>query len=352
MDVSKIELLNQTLNIKDMESRTNINNINTKLNTNKIIIVTDSYGNYPTTDTSYLALLKNFYKINTIYSTAINGSGFGVGGNTFQMSLQNLINTLNTDTKNLISDVYVLGGANDRSHTSDIRSGAIEFATIVKTNLPNAKMHVGFLGYKTQLSDVATMYEAMRIYHTLQDIGFTYCTGVDQCLRRTGIGSDTLHPNDYGAYCLARGVYNVIMTGATQVATEQRELSYQNTGVVTSISGLAGISEFRRDGIVHYFAILNSNYVTLNMSNQNFTATRIIPIIIVNDADVTWRGRNIGSCITLKAIIGSVENIVTLKYGEDQTIWLFVPGKEGQNNVNTITLFGNWGISMDDFYSN
>jgi lysophospholipase L1-like esterase len=355
--VSKFNLFDQEIDIKDSQARDTMNDLNTRLtaaekviNRKNIIIVADSFGNYPTESSSYIAKLKDLFP-HTIYSTAVNGAGFAKPGNTFQQNLTTLVNSLDDNVLDTIDAVYVLGGYNDYPYRDNIRNSAQLFVNYCKNTLPNAKLYVGFISYHTDRSIVAYLYETMRTYQTLSDLGITYLPGSDQIYRRLSIGTDGLHPNDYGASVLARGVYSLIMTGSANIATEQRTLSYNRGQLISSLDGLTSINEFRRSGTVYYFAV-SDNYIVINFkSPQNFTITRIIELCIFTNADVTWRGKNIGAAVSVQAVIGSVRQTVTLKYGEGQTLWMFIPSDPSFTNVSSITIMSNWYACMDDFYS-
>lgn len=355
--VSKFNLFDQEIDIKDSRARDTMNNLSARLtaaekviNRKNIIIVADSFGNYPTESSSYIAKLKDLFPY-TIYSTAVNGAGFAKPGNTFQQNLTTLVNSLEADVLDTIDAVYVLGGYNDYPYTDNIRNRAQLFVNYCKSALPNAKLYVGFISYHTDRTIVGSLYETMRIYQSLNDLGITYLPGSDQIYRRLSIGTDGLHPNDYGASVLARGVYSLIMTGSANIATEQRSLSYNLGSIISSLGGLTGIFEFRRSGTVYYFTASN-NYITINFTTpQDFTSTRTIGLCVITNADVTWRGRSIGDAVSVQAVIGSMRQTVTLKYGEDQTLWMFIPSHSSLTNIRSITLNANWYACMDDFYS-
>lgn len=355
--VSKFNLFNQSIDIKDRQAQETIEDLSGRLaaaekiiKRKNIIIVADSFGNYPTESSSYIAKLKDVFR-NTIYSTAVNGAGFAKPGNTFQQNLTTLVNSLDSDILDTIDAVYVLGGYNDYPYSDNIRNSAQLFVNYCKSVLPNAKLFVGFIAYHTDREVVASLYETMRIYQTLSNLGITYLPGSDQIYRRLSIGTDGLHPNDYGASVLAQGVYSLIMTGSANIATEQRTLSYNRGGIISSLDGLTGINEFRRSGSVYYFAVAD-NYISINFTSpQNFTSTRIIGLCIFNNADVTWRGKNIGDAVTVQAVIGNIRQTVSLKYGEGQTLWMFVPSDPSFTNISSITIMSNWYACMDDFYS-
>lgn len=340
-----------SLNDEVSNNTSDISVLNNMASVKDTVLITDSYGNYPTPQTSYVTLLKQREELGTIYSTANNGYGFATS-NTFTQSMQTLASTLNASQRDNVKRVVVIGGANDRSFDiNNIRTGINNFVTAAKQLFTNAQVYIGFVGYNTAWSDVATMYETMRAYCTCTDFGAVYLTGVDQSLRRLGIGSDTLHPNDYGARTLYRGVYNSIMTGAYNCITEQRQLDWSPSGIANSIDGINGIMEWRRNGMVNYYVSLSGNYITVNCKNQNFTSTRCVEIATVNNADVTWRGQSIGVCPMVRAGIGDIFLNCYLKYGRDQKLWLFIPGTSGLTNINSIILTGNLGVVMDDFYA-
>lgn len=357
-EISNVILFDERHNLQDEDAQNKIasledevGSIITKINRNDIIIITDSYGNYPDTASSYIALLKRWLKdkYNNIYSNAVNGSGYGRAGNTFLQALQALEASI-TDKGDVI-EIYVLGGANDRLNTDAIRTGAQEFAAYAKQTYPNASLYTGFLGYNTAWDAVAGMYEACRIYTTLQDYGISYLPGSDQCLRRLGIGNDGLHPNTYGAYCLARGCYNLITNKACSIITEQRQLTYALGDNISAVNNLSGVLEFRRNGTANYF-FGTTSYISIDLKSAiNFSTTQHIKVLKLNDADVTFRGEFFGVCPLVKIVVNGKSGIGYCKLGQDQWLVLNITGGDDLGSSTNVTITANFGIRYDDFYS-
>lgn len=138
------------------------------LNNRKFVLIGDSYG--LTTDywTSWQTYFDQIVSCTT-YASALGGSGF-IGDSsvkTFNAQMVDLIPKITDKTG--ITDVVVLGGYNDAStnrNVSDITDAMKTFKATVHNNLPNARIHVGFIGVdyrntgmQATLNSYASFYE-------------------------------------------------------------------------------------------------------------------------------------------------------------------------------------------------
>ena len=139
----------------------NVNELQTIVNNigkfNKVITIGDSYDN--TGDWSLR--LQEYLNISNDnwYRNYLGGTGFHVDNsaypgstNGFLRMLTDVVTAMSADDKENVSDVIIMGGFNDNLHYPDssgvtaIATGISDVSSYVKSNLPNAKLHVGFIG--------------------------------------------------------------------------------------------------------------------------------------------------------------------------------------------------------------
>lgn len=197
------------------------------------IFLSDSYGQYTDTDgKTYIDLLTE--KLNPAYSYDFHMSGRGfvnTGNGTFLELLQD--NESSIADRSAITDVVVLGGANDHDQAVNTILSAIKtFVNYVKANYPNAKISIGQVGTHRSSGAEIQYFEKRSIpaYKRCSEYGATYLTGSEIILHsNTLLRSDLVHPNDNGIKALASGVYNALTGGRGHIkASSTAVLAAQN----------------------------------------------------------------------------------------------------------------------------
>lgn len=218
-----------------------INQIETTLNriTNKkYIMVGDSYAEGYTPDgyvTGWADLLKSLMNLNSSNCTIVyqGGCGFTPYNNTYS----NLINSLSNDSS--VTDIIVVGGYNDRNATREaIVAGSNEFKTLCSTKFPNAKIHLGFVGF-SNTNERYSFHTCRCNYVYISNIhGYDYLTNVEYSLRNTYecFASDDFHPNSLGQSQIANAVHQAILTGSANIAFPYQGLFLTVGSVFDSIT--------------------------------------------------------------------------------------------------------------------
>lgn len=208
-----------------------ISDINYRLSNRKIILIGDSYntgtggGQSISTMVPYIAASLGINEAD-IHNYSEGGAGFcrnsGDGGTSFEKNLDDSITDISDDDKPYITDICVIGGANDWSSTGATLSTNINlFVTKAKVAYPNAKLWLFAVGwavspdYRTALMNTYDYYENnadftfSRLYYLLQN--------------KDNMG-EVWHPNQLGVQKLGRAIGNIMKGGnASQVRTRAYE---------------------------------------------------------------------------------------------------------------------------------
>lgn len=276
-DISKIQIEENIYNIKDEQARTNISNINddiveinNKINKNKkYVFMGDSYGDGYSPDgdvTSWINLL--IQKLNlqpTDYiSTHQGGYGFAYS------SANNFINLLNNlSNDNNLTDMYVCGGYNDlNASENDILLGIQNFNTLFKQKFPNAKLHIGFIGWTkngTNIRKLANVFMYYKKACNFETIDFL--NGCEYALHNyfKYFSSDGIHPNQTGQNSIANALFECMANGKANVV-EKEGLYFSVDGTINN----SNTSMILKNGVVSAFI----NGGSQNSISITFTETK------------------------------------------------------------------------------
>lgn len=228
MDFDKISINNSYIFVKDSKARSDISNLNNKLNVYKlisekknknIILITDSYGTNVGNVTPFTELLPTMIgkTLNTDYFYNAKGGASWKGLNgrpSFETLLRELDNTIpNPENIDLI---LVLGGVNDAVGTiRDIYDGATSFVNYAKVKYPNAKVLTSMIGWNR---DVNTKTNIINVsYAGYNNLGAFDIGVIDNGLilmhdYRTYLADGT-HPSASGQNNIAYGIASYLNSG-------------------------------------------------------------------------------------------------------------------------------------------
>lgn len=145
-----------------------------------------------------------------IYNAAQNGLHFSQFGGTYLSGLQAIApSVVDPDT---ITDIFVFGGVNENQSTeAQIRAGMQAFASYCHSAYVNANLYVAFISHSTSSGGLKKLYDtSLSAYKSGGDLGFSYIAGSEGWLNRACIGSDSLHPNEFGIARLTRAISGVL----------------------------------------------------------------------------------------------------------------------------------------------
>lgn len=221
-DISKIQIESGTYDIKDSTARSDIANINSRLNLlekRKFVFIGDSYDAqvdpsnpssikwWSTVIVEVLGLSPNDY-----IRSSNGGASFGNNSNTFK----DLIDVLSYDES--VTDVLIAGGYNDQYYDYEhISNGAWACDSAIKNKFPNARIHVAFIGNSTASSTKLALKETLQKYIQMSNtIGWHYINNSEYSMQdyNSSFLADGVHPSVYGATIIGRNLakgllYNV-----------------------------------------------------------------------------------------------------------------------------------------------
>lgn len=292
LNISNIQLQGtngqvETYNIKDETSRNEINNINNTLNNlqkpKKYVFMGDSYADGYTPDgqvTSWITLLANKLGLTSGNYISTHASGYGFAfsnSNNYITLLQNL------QSDNELTDMYVCGGFNDRNFTSSVIDIGIEnFYNLFKTKFPNAKLHLGFIGWGKLGSDIRKLKDTFMYYNiSCLKYGIDFLNGCEFALHNyfKYFSSDGIHPNLKGQTSIANALYNCITKGSANVCETEPIYFTVEGGTSVNVNGATILNNgivscFITGGDKNYFAfVFNSQSITLEANSWTKIAT-------------------------------------------------------------------------------
>lgn len=225
--------------------------------TKNIILIGDSYLfgglGYPTYGTKLQALMAN----DNIYLYPESGSGFahaGVDGNTFEDLLDDAISAHTTDA-NLITDVIAIGGSNDINQTdATMNSAFASYVAKANTAFPNAKVHIGFLGWNDMSVNSASKITYIASKDQYLNLGtqnkMLYIVGLENLVHNYSQFFNSGHPNEACNGKIARYLLDYLKTGNAQLVEFGDSIITPATGFTAdAFIGGAQVYTTRRDGV-------------------------------------------------------------------------------------------------------
>lgn len=217
-----------------------INNINDNLNTintnlslmlnKKIIFIGDSYAQGYNPDgntTSWVNLIINKLNLTNSITKYYGGTGFV---NT--VDNKNFITLLDEITAdNEVTDIIVAGGYNDMSHITDIYNGIVAFNNIAKTKFPNAKVHIGAIGWKQDSTALYNLAQVVKEYNlSAKKLNLHYLKNCEYSLHEYGLcfASDNVHPTQYGQDRIAENIIQAFLYGSCSVIYDYANILIKN----------------------------------------------------------------------------------------------------------------------------
>ena len=200
----------------------------------KIIMVGDSYILGYSNDGNIYNSFAQIMKQNLPFDITVlgtSGAGFAQRG-TGTGEGKNFLETLQTFTgdqsaKDAITDIYVIGGYNDRTHTvNDIQQAIEEFYNGAITEFKNAKIHIGFIGWSLMSAEYGALAQGIYAYSAAGVHKIDYLAGSEVILRNSSFfTTDNVHPNQAGHNILASYLASAVMGGGISVSQTLRKIT-------------------------------------------------------------------------------------------------------------------------------
>lgn len=243
--------------------RKEVEKLKKSLVTRDVLCIGDSYLAYNSQEmesSSWGAFLRIYLgENNNVTINGLGGSGFvGNASKTFGDLLTESYNNMSEEERENISDVVVCGGLNDASAIVDgkttmrsVTSAMRTFFTNAVTYFPNAKIHVGCIGwmatgfenrdnYISQLRNIVEVYRKASYYSTAGKV--SYLNGVEYVM--AGLPSnyykaDLIHPTASASSELGIAICNALITGSSAGMYRSYEtITLTPSGHGTEITGL------------------------------------------------------------------------------------------------------------------
>lgn len=220
-------------NIINQEIFGNINNAIALINSEKTVLIGDSYivGANPSSDilTPWGQIFKNLMGLDDNNCNIIGeaGAGFlraGIYNHTFLQLLQSEINTISN--KNYVKNVILCGGYNDNTYSvNDLKEAINTFVDYCNQEFPNATVYIGCIGYRYEISSsgattranlAQAVYPAYANNVSSSIRKYVYLNGVENILKsipKSYMYENNAHPNQSGQNALGQGIYQAFKTG-------------------------------------------------------------------------------------------------------------------------------------------
>lgn len=235
------------------------------------ICISDSYGQTPTVDTSWIACLKSYMNIpnDHFWRNQYGGSGFaGVNDHPFEVLLSEVAATMSAEEKLAVTDVVIGGGFNDANAIrlslktdNDVRTAINSCLAYIRSTFPNAKTYVFMPGwgipkeYHSMLRGIINIYEQT----IMGNEKVAYIDGVNWLHRYALLDSTLFHPNAVGATCIAKSIASVLNGGTVFCDMGASGLTGYVTPTATAIG--ANVSSFSMVGGQQVYAEGNATFL-------------------------------------------------------------------------------------------
>lgn len=197
----------------------NLATMRTKTQYKRYIFIGDSYGHASGTN----GWIDKLIPMLGLERGDYYDSGVG-GGNFMDGSFLTQLQSINVDDPDSITDIVVLGGANERGALVEtIAAGIASFESYVFNTFKNAVIYIGFIGGTNDISVRDQHYNRGIAAYTQGR--HVFLNNLQYVLYKTSlIGPDGVHPTDEGYNVLARHIYGALM-GGTSVEYYQASLT-------------------------------------------------------------------------------------------------------------------------------
>lgn len=237
IDNTEYWVLTGAYNEQVEQYREEVENLRNMITKKNVLCIGDSYLAYSSQEMeteSWGAFLRIYLgSNNNVTLNGMGGSGFvGNATRTFGILLSEKYNSMSEEERNAITDIVVCGGLNDASAitdgtttVNDVINAMKLFFTNASTYFPNARVHVGAIGwmatgftnrdaYMTTFRSIIELYRKSPFYSTSGKVD--YLTGVEYIMPTEPINNykpDLIHPTAQASSAIAIAIYNALMRG-------------------------------------------------------------------------------------------------------------------------------------------
>ena len=251
--------------------QTKVDELDTRTSVNKILFIGDSYNTVHEGagwDQEFIEQAGlsegDYFRIN------VAGVGFCTTPS-WTNAVQNRLSEI-TD-KELYSSVIICSGGNDKAFSlNDHIEAMTTFRNLIKTNFPNARIYVGFLGWSGLASQHSSFRAGLNTYiNACSAVGFTYLHNVEYVLHWQPYLRDnqSVTPGDY---------FHPTVEGLKALGDKILE-AYRSGTCTVKYSALATISPAGSAGAITGDSVsvaIENNVTTITFGAQTFTLTSAV----------------------------------------------------------------------------
>lgn len=221
----------------------------------RYIFIGDSYG-HASGSNGWIDIVVNLLglTVSDFYDSAQGGAGFTTSPTNFLSLLQTLFG--NVDDPDTITDIVVLGGANDIAQTEQNVSNAIaSFNTYAHTAFPRAAIKIGMIAGSADPTKIGIQID--RVLRGYSNCGIAeFLNNLEYVLHdRSLLIADMVHPTSAGFQLLGRKIVEALNGGCSVHYYEKLNPTYQT-----------GYQHATLDE--HYKATINNNLADISFGDR------------------------------------------------------------------------------------
>lgn len=238
------------------------------LKNRKFIFVGDSYATEPDATHGWGSLVPSYLGLTSGQYYFTNGYGYRFAENEGTNTFLSLIQSLNVSNPETITDIWVIGGYNDRYSSQELTlTGIQHFVTYCKTNFPNATVFIVECGLSKDVSIRESINrQSYRAYVQCGVHGAVYVGGAEMALHNTlCFQEDGYHPSQYGSFNLA-----AVLASMIKGRCEGHTYYESKAVVLTPVEGVSSVPSI-------YSIVDNTNITVMwGLTNVAFSSARTI----------------------------------------------------------------------------
>lgn len=311
VDVIEGDIVNINTDISAIE--TALDNTNTK----KVVIIGDSYGvDASAGGTSWATIVENKLGSSNVIRNTIGGTGFGSDVYITENNLS-MLQSLEIEDKTSITDIVVIGGANDANllNNGSLTEASLitkirNFITYCKTYFTNAKVKIAFVGWN-RVASLDNYIKCASIYQNICNEFSNakyYCKGEVIMHNMSFINTnDNIHPTQTASNYLGLFAVSMINDGDFNYVISYQMVTNPSLNTGYSINGNMYLYVRQNDETTEMSMLGNSNgvYVDLRPSTPIEFSNSSCIFSSIGTFDNMVKGRNgFYNFKTLEGVVG------------------------------------------------
>lgn len=243
----------------------------------KYLFIGDSYTEGYTPDGSVTTFPELFRQRMGLSSSQVEvayhgGYGFARSGNKFETIIQAL------DPDDDITDVFILGGYNDRNYNyTDVYNGIETCKGLINTKFKNATLYIGQVGCSNNSANTYSLYIVSSNYiNACNTLNIKYISNIEYVLHNyfNNFSSDGFHPNQNGHSALAYALQKYVVNGYLNTRINLMDIGATGYGDFSLPSNIGGKITVEMINNTTYIANKLNFSITSSGTNMSGNGTR------------------------------------------------------------------------------